>query len=134
MIQDLRMNPSLTQVHPSIFLKFISVPKAWHFKFQIIWISCSSFPLLIFDINRVKNNCACNATRHEAWLLRSNYTLLGWTKKLLKELKVLVRSVRTSHECNFQDMWKWKSTRPTTRVLFYFYPFICCKGNESAQF
>ena len=27
---------------------------------------------------------------------------------------MLVRSVRTSHECNFQDMWKRKSARPTT--------------------
>ena len=25
-----------------------------------------------------------------------------------------MRSVHTSHTCNFQDMWKWKSTRPTT--------------------
>ena len=25
-----------------------------------------------------------------------------------------MRTVRTSHECNFQDMWKWKSARPTT--------------------
>ena len=24
-----------------------------------------------------------------------------------------MRSVRTSHACNFQDMWKWKSARPT---------------------
>ena len=25
-----------------------------------------------------------------------------------------MRSVHTSHPCNFQDMWKWKSARPTT--------------------
>ena len=25
-----------------------------------------------------------------------------------------MRSVHTSHTCNFQDMWKWKSARPTT--------------------
>ena len=24
-----------------------------------------------------------------------------------------MRSVRTGHACNFQDMWKWKSARPT---------------------
>ena len=39
-----------------------------------------------------------------------NYVLLGWAKKL----KVLVRSVRSSHACNSQDMWKWKSVKPTT--------------------
>ena len=27
---------------------------------------------------------------------------------------MLVRSVRTSHVCIFQDVWKWKSARPTT--------------------
>ena len=27
---------------------------------------------------------------------------------------MFVKSVRTSHACNFQDMWKRKSARPTT--------------------
>ena len=27
---------------------------------------------------------------------------------------MLVRSARTSHACNFQDMWKSKSATPTT--------------------
>ena len=34
-----------------------------------------------------------------------------------KELKVLVRSVRTSHACNFQDMWKWTSRLDFRRSL-----------------
>ena len=33
---------------------------------------------------------------------------------VISELKVLVRSVRTSHACNFQDIWKWLSARPTS--------------------
>ena len=33
-----------------------------------------------------------------------SYELLRRAKTL--EFKVLVRSVRTSHACNFQDMWK----------------------------
>ena len=32
-----------------------------------------------------------------------SYALLGWTKKL--KSSVLVRSVHTSHACNFQDAW-----------------------------
>ena len=34
-----------------------------------------------------------------------------------KELKVLVRSVRTSHAFNFQDMWKWTSRLDFRRSL-----------------
>ena len=36
---------------------------------------------------------------------------MRWWGKLKK---VLMRSVHTSHACNFQDRWKWKSARPTT--------------------
>ena len=30
---------------------------------------------------------------------------------------MLVSSERTSHTWNFQDVWKWKSTRPTTSIM-----------------
>ena len=40
-------------------------------------------------------------------------SVLGVSYKA-SELKVLVKSVRTSYACNSQDMWKWKSARPTT--------------------
>ena len=44
-----------------------------------------------------------------------NYVLLLWAEKSRLELKVLERSVRrVSHACNFQDLWKWKSAKPTT--------------------
>ena len=33
--------------------------------------------------------------------------------------KVLMRSVHTSHACNFEDMWKWKSAKPTTSQKSY---------------
>ena len=52
-----------------------------------------------------------------------NYELLGWAKKA-QELKVLVTSVRTGHACNFQDMWKWKSARPTTNRTAGYVP-VC---------
>ena len=51
------------------------------------------------------------------WFDHSNscnkLSVVGVSQKA-QELKVLVRSVHTSHACSFQDMWKWKSVKPTT--------------------
>ena len=44
----------------------------------------------------------------------------AFNKSCVVEVKVLVRSVRTSHACSFQDMWKSKSAkRATSRKAGY---------------
>ena len=43
-------------------------------------------------------------------------------------LSVLVRPVGTSHACNFQGMWKWKSVRPTTSRKAGYAPAWGCNG------
>ena len=55
-----------------------------------------------------------------SFLRLSHHTCLTSTRGVAsfstscRELTVLVRLVHTSHACNFQHMWKWKSARPTT--------------------
>ena len=39
-----------------------------------------------------------------------------------------MRSVRTSHAFNFQDMWKWKSARPTTSQKTGLLPSPCTES------
>ena len=36
-----------------------------------------------------------------------------------------MRPVRTSHACNFQDMWKWKTARPRTSQKAGYAPAKC---------
>ena len=50
--------------------------------------------------------------------------------ELLQELKVLVRSVRTRHACNFQDMWKRKAARPTNTRQAGYAPVRCMVGDK----
>ena len=53
-----------------------------------------------------------------SFLRLSHHTCLTSTRGVAsfstscRELTVLVRLVHTSHACNFQHMWKWKSARP----------------------
>ena len=63
--------------------------------------------------------------------LATKYALLGWGKKL-KELKVLVKSVRTGHASNFQDVWKCQRglllvQSCYTPVYWAIIPMVSCK-------
>ena len=59
----------------------------------------------------------------------SMFIIVSLKNESLFLLLVLVRSVRTtSHACNFQDMWKRKSVRPTTSRKAGYAPVWGCNG------
>ena len=117
-------------VEPWILL--VRLPKTWEsfvFKKRCDWIIfCSKFPVQAvallqcnYEVSRGVGNPhspvgpGLQIFGLSALPLAIHYALLGWAKRL-KSSKCWRRLVHTSHACNVQDMWKWKSARPTCLV------------------